>query len=65
VSRSFRRALAEGNWTQWILLVAFIFIALESTLMALVMQGRWLILIAPGAVCASKAWEQWKVMKGS
>jgi hypothetical protein len=50
-------------WPVWVLLVVFSFIALESALLALTLKGRWLILLAPGAVCASKALETWRHLR--
>lgn len=58
-----RRRRQPRGWGQWTLLVVFAFIALESLLLALTLQGRWWALLAPGLVCAAKAREQWRAMR--
>ncbi|MHC5022460.1 MAG: hypothetical protein ACYTGG_00925 [Planctomycetota bacterium] len=43
---------------------AFAFIAFACVLLAIVMRGPWLILLAPGVVCAYRAVEQWRELQG-
>ena len=57
--------IRANTWANWTLLVIFAFITLESVLLALVLQGRWLILFAPGLVCAGKALETWREIRGA
>lgn len=52
-------------WALWFALAAFSFIAFECVLLAVVLKGPWLILLAPGIVCAVKAWETWRELRQS
>lgn len=52
-----------GYWTAWTMLTLFVFIAFECTLLAAALKGSWFILMAPGFVCAVKAWDAWKVLQ--
>ena len=53
-------ALPPIRWTTWLLLVLFIFLAFEFTLLAVAFKGSWFILLAPGIVCGVKALETWR-----
>ena len=55
--------VAPRMWPRWMLLAAFAFLALESLLLAVALQGRWLILIAPGMVCGFKALDTWRELR--
>jgi hypothetical protein len=50
-------------WVAWTTLTVFIFIGFECILLAAALKGSWFILMAPGLVCAVKAWDAWKVLK--
>lgn len=50
----------ERHWPTWFFFVAFLLVAVESVLVAIVFKGTLLVLLAPGAVCAMRAWELWK-----
>lgn len=62
-SRTPARSQTPPSWPLWFTLVAFAFIAFESTLLAAAMKGPWLILLAPGAVCAVKAVDTWRELR--
>ena len=47
----------------WTMLVVFIFMGFECTLLAVTLKGAWFILLAPGIVCGVKAWELWRELK--
>lgn len=48
----------------WVLLVLFTYLALESAVFGLALGGPWLVLLAPGLVCGCKAFETWGVLNG-
>ena len=45
------------------MLILFTFIAFESVLLAAALKGPWFILFAPGAVCALKAYDTWRLIR--
>ena len=45
---------------RWLMFVVFSFLAFESVLFALALQGPWLVLLAPGLVCGIKAAETYR-----
>jgi hypothetical protein len=49
----------------WAMLVLLAFIAFESMLLAAAMKGPWLVLFAPGVVCAVRAVEMWRDLQGA
>jgi hypothetical protein len=54
----------EGRrWVTWFFLLAFLLVAIESVLVAIVYKGTMFVLLAPGAVCTMKAMELWKVIR--
>ena len=58
--RSDRRwRVASRLWGSWIMLALLLFIAAQATVLAIVLQGKWFILLGPAIVCAIKAWETW------
>lgn len=59
--RAARRGTAHPGW--WVLLIALAFLTLESIVLAVTLQGRWLVLLAPGAVCAAKTMETWREIR--
>ena len=50
-------------WPLWVTLVTFVFLAFESTLLAVALKGSWFILLAPGIVCGIKAHDIWREIK--
>jgi hypothetical protein len=55
------------RWTRrfrWALIVLFAFLAFEAVLVAVALQGPWLVLLAPGAVCGLKAAESYRSTGG-
>ena len=42
------------------MVIVFAFIAWECALWAVVLKGKWFILMAPALVCAFKAWDTWR-----
>jgi hypothetical protein len=50
-------------WAAWTTLTVFIFIGFECILLAAALKGSWFILLAPGLVCAVKAFDSWKVLR--
>ncbi|MCA9290017.1 MAG: hypothetical protein KDA25_02750 [Phycisphaerales bacterium] len=53
--RSHRR-----TWPMFLMVVMFGLVALESLIVAAVMKGPWLVLLAPAAVCAIKGAHLWR-----
>ena len=47
-------------WPVWTMLVIFAFMGFECLLLGAALKGPWLILMAPGLVCAFKAYETWR-----
>ena len=54
---------SRSLWPQWALLVLFIFLAFECTLLAVSVKGSWFILLAPGVVCGVKAYDTWRELR--
>lgn len=51
------------HWPLWALLVIFIFLAFECTLLAVALKGSWFILLAPGVVCGVQALDTWRELR--
>jgi len=51
---------AQRLWPVWTMLVIFAFLGFECLLLGAALKGPWLILMAPGLVCAYKAYETWR-----
>jgi len=47
-------------WPVWTMLVIFAFLGFECLLLGAALKGPWFILMAPGLVCAFKAYETWR-----
>ena len=45
---------------QWVFLLAFAMVGLESLLIAFAWKREMLVLLAPGIICLGRAWETWK-----
>jgi hypothetical protein len=54
---------SQPTWPAWVMLVLFVFLAFECVLLAVAFQGSWLILLAPGFVCAIKGVEMWRELQ--
>ncbi len=52
----------KHGWPVWILLLAFLLVTIESTIIALVFKGSLLILLAPSGVCWLRARDLWRKM---
>ena len=52
----------KHRWPVWILLLAFLLVSIESTIIALVFKGTLLILLAPSGVCWLRAVDIWRKM---
>jgi hypothetical protein len=50
-------------WPLWTLLIIFIFVSFECTLLAFAFKGSWFILLAPGIVCGVKAHDTWRELR--
>ncbi len=51
------------SWPIWLLLFAYLVVAVESLLVALVFKGTLLVLLAPAGVCWLKALDVWRELK--
>jgi len=58
-----RPGRGERHWLPWTFFVAFLLIAVESVLIAIVFKGTLLVLLAPGGVCLMKALELWQAIR--
>ena len=50
-------------WPFWVLLFAYLIVAVESLLVALVFKGTLLVLLAPAGVCWLKALDVWRELR--
>jgi len=50
-------------WPLWTLLIVFIFLAFECSLLAVALKSSWFILLAPGLVCGVKAYDTWRELR--
>ena len=55
--------VGSRRWPTWLFFLAFLLVAIESVLVAIVFKGTMFVLLAPGAVCWMKAMELWKVLR--
>lgn len=62
------RRHAPAVWRRrfgWCVVALFAFLAFEAVLVAIALQGAWLVLLAPGVVCGIKAAESYRGLRDS
>jgi len=59
-----RRGSIPRYWLQWTFFMAFLLLAVESVLIAIVFKDTLLVLLAPGGVCLLKSRDLWQDVRG-